>query len=123
MNMKTKFLVAITLGIFMLTSCSELESDEFCNDPNAKCPVTSVDIEANSCCTDQDCYWTYNGTKYNCDGDDCEAAINAIISSACASAYANIDINIKDYDLLRAQMQGATDKLLLEAREASGCAY
>ena len=119
--MKTKLMLAITLLIFMLASCSEVESDEFCNDPGAKCPTTLTEIEATSCCTDKDCYWTYNGKNYDCNGDDCDAAIKAIIASACASAYANIDTKSEDYELLRTQMQAATEKLLLEAREASGC--
>lgn len=118
--MKTKLALLFTVSIFMLVSCTESESEEFCNNPDAKCPDTST-IEATSCCTDQECYWVYNGNQYNCNGDDCSAAIDAIIASACASAYADIDISIKDYDALRLQMQIATDKLLLEARGASGC--
>ena len=118
--MKTKLATLLTLVMFILVSCTEPESDEFCNNPNAKCPDTAA-IEASSCCTDQQCYWVYNGNQYNCDGDDCSAVINTIIASACASAYADIDITIKDYDALRLQMQTVTDKLLLEARGASGC--
>lgn len=118
--MKTKFLTLIVLALFGLVSCIELESDEFCNDPNAQCPDTSQ-IEATSCCTDQSCYWLYNGKKYECNGQDCSAAINSIVSSACASAIGEIDLNIRDYDILRAQLQAVTDQLMLEAREASGC--
>lgn len=110
------------LGIFAFVSCTEVNSDEFCQNPDAKCPDTSA-IEATSCCTSQSCYWLYDGKKYECNGQDCSAAINTIVSSACASAYADIDITIKDYDLLRAQLQAVTDKLLLEARAASGCEY
>jgi hypothetical protein len=123
--MKTKltaFFILVIFGLFAMTSCTELISDEFCNDPNAKCPDTSA-IDATSCCTDQECYWLYNGRRYECNGQDCLTAINSIVSSACASAYGEIDITIKDYEILRAQMQAVTDKLLLEAREASGCAY
>ena len=49
------------------------------------------------------------------------AALLSIIASACASAYAGFDLDVKDYEALRAQMQDVTDKLLLEARGASGC--
>lgn len=118
--MKTKLFVLLLMGVFVLGSCTEIESDEFCNTPNASCPDASA-IEATSCCTDQDCYWVYNGTQYDCNGQDCSTAINAIVASACASATAEIDITIKDYDVLRAQMQILTDKLLVEARSASGC--
>jgi hypothetical protein len=118
--MKARIIAVFIIGIFALISCTELLSEEFCNDPNAKCPDTSK-INASSCCTDQDCYWTYNGSRYDCDGDDCSDVINTIISSACASATAGIDISVEDYDILRAQLQNVTDKLLLEARGASGC--
>lgn len=118
--MKTKLIAFLTLSIFSLVSCIETESDEFCNNPGATCPDLST-IEATSCCTDQDCYWLYNGNKYDCSGQNCNDAINTIIASACASATAEIDITVNDYDVLRAQMQTVTDKLLLEAREASGC--
>jgi hypothetical protein len=118
--MKTKLFALLMLGIFGMVSCTEPESDEFCNKPGATCPDASA-IEATSCCTDQDCYWLYNGAQYDCNGQDCSTAINTILASACASATAEIDITIKDYDVLRAQMQVVTDKLLIEAREASGC--
>lgn len=118
--MKTKLVTLLTLIMFALVSCSEKESDEFCSNPDASCPDDSA-IEATSCCTDQECYWVYNGSNYNCDGDDCSAVINTIIASACASAYADFDLEVKDFDLLKAQMQAVTNKLLLEARGASGC--
>ena len=118
--MKTKLIVFFIFLSFAMVSCTELESDEFCNDPNASCPDNSA-IAATSCCTDQDCYWLYNGNKYDCSGQNCSDAINTIVASACASATADIDITIKDYDVLRAQMQAITDKLLIEAREAAGC--
>ena len=118
--MKAKLITVFIIGIIGFTSCTELLSDEFCNDPNAKCPDTSA-IEASSCCTDQDCYWLYNGNRYNCNGDDCSAAINKIIASACISGAAGIDISIHDYDILRTQLQAVTNELLLQARGASGC--
>ncbi len=118
--MKTKIIVLLLLGIVGLVACTEPVSDEFCSDPNASCPDTS-ELEATSCCTDQGCYWLYNGVKYECDDTDCSSAINSIVASACASASAGIDTSIKDYDILRAQMQAVTDQLMLEARGASGC--
>ena len=111
--MKTKLFSLLALVVFALVSCTETESDEFCNDPNAQCPDTST-IEATSCCTDQECYWIYNDKKYYCNGDDCNDAINTIIASACASASADIDITVKDYDLLRTKMQAVTDKIIIE---------
>ncbi|WP_346862509.1 hypothetical protein [uncultured Draconibacterium sp.] len=120
--MKAKLIATFILGIFILASCTETGSEEFCNNPGATCPDATA-IEATSCCTDQDCYWIYNGTQYDCNGDDCSTAINTIVASACASAAAGVDISINDYDVLRAQMQAVTNKLLIEARSASGCEY
>ncbi len=118
--MKTKLFALCMVSVFALMSCSEKESDEFCDNPGAQCPDSST-IEASSCCTDQNCYWVYNGKTYNCDGDDCDDAIDAIVASACASASAKIDVSSRDYVLLKAQMQAVTQKLLVEARQASGC--
>ncbi len=118
--MKTKLTLLFTLLVFVLASCSDSESDEFCENPDAKCEDNTA-IEASSCCTDQDCYWMYNGVKYDCDGEDCKEAIDAIVTSACVSASAGFDVEIKDYGFLKAQMQAVTSKLLIEARSASGC--
>ena len=103
-----------------MSACTEVQSDEFCQDPNASCPDNSQ-IEATSCCTDSDCYWLYNGSKYNCDGDDCSTAITTIINSACINASANISIDDADYEALKTQMQELTSQLLFDARAASGC--
>jgi hypothetical protein len=118
--MNSKLIALLMFGVLVLGSCTETESDEFCNNPNASCPDEST-IEATSCCTDSDCYWLYNGAQYDCDEDDCTTAISTIVASACASATSGIDLSIKDFDVLRAQLQSVTDQLLIEARAASGC--
>lgn len=120
--MKAKLNLLVAMAFLVLGACTETTSDEFCNDPGATCPDNSQ-IEATSCCTDTDCYWVYNGSKYNCDGDDCTAAINTIVNSACINASINFDLNVDDYEQLKAQMQALTSQLLLEARAASGCGY
>ena len=118
--MKPKLIVTLLFGVFALVACTETASDEFCSNPNQKCPDNST-IDATACCTNQDCHWVYNGTNYNCDGDDCSDAINAIVTNACVSKSAMIDINETDYEVLKAQMQEVTAQLLIEARGASGC--
>ncbi len=120
--MKTKVLFTIVIAIFFLSSCTETTSDEFCQDPGAQCPDLSS-IDATSCCTDQSCYWLYDGTQYNCSGEDCSAAINQIIASACVSASSYFDLSDANYENLRAQMQAVTNQLLIEARAAAGCNY
>lgn len=120
--MKTKILFTIGITFFLLSACTEAESDEFCQDPGAICPDLSS-IDATSCCTDQSCYWIYGGTQYSCDGEDCEDAINQIIASACVSASTHFDLSDANYENLRAQMQAVTNQLLIEARAAAGCNY
>lgn len=106
--------------LFFMSACTEVQSDEFCQNPNASCPDDSQ-IEATSCCTDSDCYWLYNGNRYNCDGDDCNAVITTIINNACINSSANINLDNGDLESLKAQMQELTSQLLLDARAASGC--
>ncbi len=119
--MRTKQLILILFGIFILTACTDPESDEFCSNPDKKCPDNTA-INATACCTNEDCHWEYNGSNYDCDGDDCSDAIDAIVTNACvASKSALIDINETDYEVLKVQMQEVTAQLLIEAREASGC--
>jgi hypothetical protein len=119
--MRTKLFITLLFGIFMMIACTETESDEFCSNPGQTCPDNTA-IEATACCTNEDCYWVYNNANYDCNGDDCSDAINAIVASACASSKsALIDINETDYEVLKAQMQAFTEQLLIEAREASGC--
>lgn len=119
--MKAKIIVVVIAGIFTLAACTEVTSDEFCSNPQAKCPDNSA-IEASSCCTNEGCYWVYNGAKYTCDGENCDNTINEIIASACISKNSIIDANETDYKVLKAQLQAVTAQLLIEAREASGCA-
>ena len=118
--MKTKIIISLLFGVFALVSCTEPESDEFCSNPGKTCPDNSA-IEATACCTNEDCHWEYNGVNYDCNGDDCTAAIDAIVASACIAKSAIIDVNETDYEVLKAQMQEVTSQLLLEARGASGC--
>lgn len=120
--MKTKIFGVIAAAIFVLSSCTTSTSDEFCQNPGATCPDESS-IEATSCCTDQDCYWIYNGSEYDCNGEDCTTAINQIVASACAGAIGYIDLNTAEYENLRAQMQAVTNRLLVDARAAAGCIY
>lgn len=120
--MKAKILFAIGIAMFVLAACTDTGSDEFCNDPGATCPDNST-IEATSCCTSTSCYWVYNGTKYNCNGEDCTAVINQIVGSACAAPSGYFDVHTTDLENLRAQLQTVTSELMIQARQASGCEY
>lgn len=120
MRIKLFLSVFMLLGVLILTSCTETGSDEFCNDPGISCTDPNAVIE--SCCTDTECYWLYNGNKYTCNGTNCDEVYDIIIA-ACTSA--SIDNAIVDADVteMRAKLQSLTQELLLEARAASGCEY
>nr|WP_321450637.1 hypothetical protein [uncultured Carboxylicivirga sp.] len=123
--MKIKSLLFATIFAGTIVSCSESESDEFCGNPGATCPDLT-EIEAESCCTDQNCYWTYNETQYPCNGDDCEDAINNIIADACASATATTLLKSSDgtklkLEEVKAKMLAFNKQLLQEARSAAIC--
>lgn len=125
-DMKAKLLFTISFVLLLIAGCTETGSDEYCSDPGATCP-DDTNIEATACCTDQSCYWVYNGTNYNCDGKDCNTALTQIINSACSSPSGyfdlNMDLNNASLENLRAQMQKVTDQLMEQARMAAGCEY
>jgi len=122
LNMRVRLFLSffLWLGAVVLTSCTETGSDEFCNDPGISCTDPNAVIE--SCCTDTECYWLYNGNKYTCNGTNCDEVYDIIIA-ACTSG--SIEDAILDADLteMRAKLQELTQELLLEARAASGCDY
>lgn len=119
--MKTKLFAFALFGALAFTACSTSESNEYCSNPNAACPDDTA-IQASACCTDQSCYWTYNNSKYQCNGTDCGDVLDQIIASACVSSTKSISINSKaDLAELKAQLTAVTEKLLVEARGASGC--
>jgi len=118
MKIKLFFTLLLGMGIFVFTSCSEVTSGEVCNDPNISCGSAVIE----SCCTNTECYWVYNGTKYTCSGTDCDAVYDIIIGK-CTSSIANIDINETDLQLIKAKLQELNKELLIQARAASGCEY
>ncbi len=120
--MKPKLVTLALFGMLAFISCSESESDEYCNNPNAVCPDDTA-IEASACCSEQSCYWTYHNTKYLCDSTDCGDVLNEIITSACVSSSAKSASISRDAGLteLKAQLMSITEQLLVEARSASGC--
>jgi len=117
--MKVKLLAIALFGAIAMSSCSSSESDEYCSNPGASCPDDSA-IEASACCTDQSCYWTYNGSKYQCDGTDCADVLDRITTSACVSSSTALN-GETDLVVLKARLMAVTEQLLVEARAASGC--
>ncbi len=120
MNARLFLSLFMLLGMLILSSCTETGSDEFCNDPGISCSDPNAVIE--SCCTDTECYWLYNGTRYNCNGTNCDQVYDVIIA-ACTSASLVDDISDANLSEMRAKLQNLTNELLIEARAASGCEY
>lgn len=62
-----------------LTSCSD--DDEYvCADE------TILGETFSACCTEDDCYYEYNGKRYNCDGTDCTAAAEQLAADIIGNA-------------------------------------
>ncbi len=119
--MKKKVFALMMLFAVILISCGEEESDEFCENPEASCPDGTA-IDATACCTDADCHWTYNSTDYECDGDDCSSVLDLIIENACTEEVSSVNLKSgKTLAELKAELASVTQKLLAEARAASGC--
>lgn len=107
------------LAMLAFVGCTEDESDEFCQNPEAECPDDNSEIEASACCTSSDCYWTYKGVDKPCNGmdekDPCKKVRAEIINLACGSGTSLKSWN-GDLATLDAQMKAVTEKLLAEAR-------
>ena len=119
--MKTKLFALMLMASVAFVSCDDDDdSDEFCENPEATCPDNTA-IDATACCTDKDCYWTYKGEEYDCDGDNCTSALNAIVQDACAAGLPAMKSADMSLEQLKAEMGAITQKLLAEARACSGC--
>lgn len=49
-----------------------------------------------ACCTDKDCYYSYGGQKYPCNGTDCDAAAQQVATIMCAGAPGALTASTKD---------------------------
>ena len=116
MKIKLILIALMGFGMYIMTGCTEAESDEFCGDPGISCTDPNASIE--SCCTATSCYLIYNGTKYPCNGTDCADARDNVINACVASAF-NIDHT--NLEFMKNSLDDLTKSLLAEARLASGC--
>ncbi|OFX26681.1 MAG: hypothetical protein A2041_01015 [Bacteroidetes bacterium GWA2_31_9b] len=66
----------------ILNSCEE---DPTCKSSSSACGT----FEA--CCTTTDCYYLYDGEKYNCDGTDCDDAALELASVMCSKSNTTED--------------------------------
>lgn len=88
---KLFLLPLFALGIFALVltvnSCKKVV-------PAANCSAGVDDgcgNEWQACCSSVQCYYTYKGKKYNCDGTDCEDAALKLVGDIDCTA--GIDLN------------------------------
>jgi hypothetical protein len=44
-----------------------------------------------ACCSLTQCYYTYNGKKYNCDGTSCGSAATDLVADMCGKKKAGLD--------------------------------
>ena len=70
-------LLVVSLFAIFLTSCAETPS---CNPGTSSCGT----FEA--CCTSTDCYYTYLGKRYNCNGTNCDEVAKKLTSIMCSSS-------------------------------------
>jgi len=68
---------------------------------------TSACGKFEACCTTTDCYYNYNGKKYNCKGTNCEEAAKTLASVMCGTAINNSKLSLD-----------AKEKQIIEQTEA-----
>lgn len=121
--MRTKLFALMMLFGVAFVACEE-ETEEVCEAADAEC-TDGTSIDATACCTDEDCYWTYDYTEYACDGDDCSSALITIIDAACPDEEGEASTSMKSSTQTKAQLieelQAVTERLMSEARACSGC--
>ena len=85
---------AFLLGIF---SCEDRNPLETCLDETSACGTFTA------CCTVRQCYYLYNGKKYECDGLDCGSAAAELADDMCNSSKKKGSPCITADEILEAQ--------------------
>lgn len=113
MKKKIFYLPLILLGIFgaVQYGCQE-EDEEICESFDANCDAPDL---ATTCCTDDVCYYEYNGKKY----EDTEAGMADLIADMCGTGdtqATNVSV-----DEIKHKLKSQTKRLMAEARAAVIC--
>lgn len=94
---KTFYLISgvafITLVLFSV-SCKESTPEEYCESFEPGCTVQEP---ANSCCEGDDCYYTYEGKRYECEDIECEEGITELIDDMCSVSVDERATIVKKY--------------------------
>ncbi len=112
--MKTKIYFLPAMLLFLLGAvqygCEE-EADEICQSFDAQCDSPQL---ATTCCTDDQCYYEYNGKKYKNDADGMEE----LIADMCGSDDQQTTASVAK---IEARLNEQTQKLMAEARASIIC--
>jgi len=97
--MKTVFfrtILAAFLGLLFLNlvGCKKKES---CQSANGACG------SFRACCTTSQCYYTYGGKRFDCDGTNCSAAAQRLANYMCGTSYrqSNEPLSTTEQEALR----------------------
>ena len=109
---KSLFIVPLAIiGIIMLVAIScEKDPEEICESFDAECGAPEL---ATVCCTDDICYFTYQGKRYDCEDEECSDGMEELLQDMCGVALA------VDKKNMQVRLQELTHRLREEARKLS----
>ncbi|PWE00135.1 hypothetical protein [Marinilabilia rubra] len=113
MKKKIFYLPLILLSILgaIQVGCQE-EDEEICESFDANCDAPNL---ATTCCTDDVCYYEYNGKKY----EDTASGETELIADMCGTGETQaVNVNTED---LKMKLKSQTKRLMAEARAAVIC--
>ena len=113
-NMKNKIYFLPALLLIMLGAiqygCKE-EADEICQSFDAECNSPEL---ATTCCTDDQCYYEYNGERYENDA----AGMEQLIAAMCGTDEEQATASTQSIQL---RLEKQTQKLMAEVRASMIC--
>jgi len=113
MKKKLFYLPLVLLSILgaIQYGCQE-DEEEICESFDANCDAPDL---ATTCCTDDVCYYEYNGEKY----EDTDAGMAQLIEDMCVTGETQA-VNISTEDI-KLKLKSQTKRLMAEARAAVIC--
>lgn len=107
MNKKLFLLPLFLIGLLTFTQYGcESDPEEVCEEYSA------CDVSATTCCTDEsNCHYKYNGKTY----PDTDEGLTALLAAMCPQS------STLELEMIRAQLNNQTLKLIDKARSAAIC--